>query len=137
MHVEVQGKCPAGTLSFSLIDANSGSLVSSQCSDQIKAFHVSEIQGASLSIELDSTNSLRGMLFVSAVYTTLGQAKSAIYGFSIKASLSDFYPIKAFTIKTPTSFIDMGVDPSAKIVKSDGKLFVLEVNYFLYIEFSP
>jgi len=79
-----------------------------------------------IAIALDSPNNLRGILFVSAIYRNLDQAKDALYAFSFKASLSEFNPIKAFSIVTPKSYIDLGVDPTVKIVQDNGVFFVLE-----------
>jgi len=85
-----------------------------------------------LAVTLDSANALRGIAFISAKYQAPDQIKDALFAVSFRISLSEFVPIKAFTIVTPKALIDFGVDPNVRLVSNNGTIFVLEVNFFFF-----
>ena len=125
-------QCQANSLAFTLTNLHTSTQVSTQCTDKITAFDIHQIQTGNLAIALDSTNSVRGIAFISAMYPSADQTKEALFAFTFRISLSQFVPIKAFTIVNPKSFIDFGVDPNVKLVLNDGTLYVLEVFKFFY-----
>jgi len=128
LQVAVSTQCPANSLAFTLTNLHTSTQVSTQCTDKITAFDIHQIQSGNLAIALDSTNNVRGIAFISAMFPAADQTKEALFAFSFRISLSQFFPIKAFTIVNPKSLIDFGVDPNVRLVLNNGTLFVLEAH---------
>jgi hypothetical protein len=128
LQIAISSQCQANSLALTLTNLATSTQISTQCTDKITAFDIHQIENGNLAVTLDSANALRGIAFISAKYQAPDTIKDALFAISFRISLSEFVPIKAFTIVTPKAFIDFGSDPNVKLVSNNGTIFVLEAH---------
>jgi len=128
LQIAISSQCQANSLALTLTNLATSTQISTQCTDKITAFDIHQIENGNLAVTLDSANALRGIAFISAKYQAPDQIKDALFAVSFRISLSEFVPIKAFTIVTPKALIDFGVDPNVRLVSNNGTIFVLEAH---------